>query len=48
MTGVDTVKSSIVNICKPGGGSKRNMVSTMSEQKLQVFAYAVRYLHVTQ
>ena len=48
MTGVDTAKSAVANICKPGGGSKGNIVSTMSEQKLQVFAYAVRYIYDTQ
>ena len=48
MTRVDTVKSSVANIRKPGVGSKGNMVSTISEQKLQVFAYAVRYLYDTQ
>ena len=48
MTGVDTMKSSAANICKPDGGSKGNMVSTMSEQKLQVFAFAVQYLFNTQ
>ena len=41
MTGVDTMKSSVANISKPGDRSKGSMVSTMSENKLQMFAYAV-------
>jgi CobQ-like glutamine amidotransferase family enzyme len=39
MTNQDSVKNSVMNICKPGGGSQHNMVLTMSEQKLQVFAF---------
>ena len=41
MAGVDTMKSSVANIRKPSGGSKGSMVSTMSKQKLQMFAFTV-------
>ena len=48
MTGKDSVTSAVMNVFKPGGGSKENMVSQMSEHKLQVFAFIIRYLRNTQ
>ena len=48
MTDKDSVKSAVANVRKPGGGSVGNMVSQISEKKLQVFAFAVRYLRNTQ
>ena len=44
MTDKDSVENSVMNIHKPRGRLKGNMVSTMSEQKLHVFAFIIRYL----
>ena len=48
MNNNESVKNSVMNTRKPGGGSKGSMVSTMSKQTLQVFAFTVRYLHSIQ
>ena len=40
LTDKGSVKSAVTNVHKPGGGSVGNM-TTISEQKLQVFAFVV-------